>query len=88
MEITSNLTSAFALETIPADIRLYTVKEVAAILKTNTKFVYRLINCNMLPAIKIGSTKVRHDSLAKFLRDAEGLDFTEPESVRKLVCAA
>jgi len=88
MEITTRLTSMITNETIPADIRLYTVKEVAAILKTNTKFVYKLINCNALPAIKIGATKIRHDSLAKFLKDAEGLDYTDPESIRKLVCAA
>ena len=88
METTTKLTTLLTAEAIPADIRLYTVKEVAGILKTNTKFVYRLINCNVLPAIKIGSTKVRHDSLAKFLRKAEGLDYTEPEAIHKLVCVA
>ncbi len=88
MELTTNFTAKLCNEPIPANLRLYTVKEVAEILKTNKKFVYRLINANVIPAIKIGSTKIRHDSLVKFLDNAEGLDFTTPETIRKLVIVA
>lgn len=88
MEITTRFTNVLTEETIPADIRLYTVKEVAAILKTNDKYVRRLIKCNVLPAIKLGATKIRHDALVRFLENGEGFDYSEPETVRRLVFVA
>lgn len=50
---------------------LYTVKEVSEILKTNTSFVYKLINEGNLPAIKIGSIKVRKQTLEAFVARME-----------------
>lgn len=46
---------------------LYTVKEVANILKTNTDFVYGMVNQKMLPALKLGAIKVRGSDLEKFI---------------------
>lgn len=51
---------------------LYTVREVSKILKTNTSFVYKLINDGELPAIKLGSVKVRKEALEHFLKRLEG----------------
>lgn len=51
---------------------LYTVREVSKILKTNTSFVYKLINEGDLPAIKLGSVKVRKEALEQFLKRLEG----------------
>lgn len=51
---------------------LFTVKEVSKILKCNTSFVYKLIHDKELPAIKIGSVKVRREALEAFLKRLEG----------------
>lgn len=51
---------------------LFTVKEVSKILKMNTSSVYKLINDKELPAIKLGSVKVRKEALEAFLKRLEG----------------
>lgn len=48
------------------DSMLYTVSEVAKIMHTNKQYVYNLISSNQLPAIKLGSLKVRHETLCNF----------------------
>lgn len=50
---------------------LYTVTEVAKLLKVNRTFVYELINRGELPAVKIGSLKIRKTTLEKFLEGKE-----------------
>lgn len=65
-------------------IVLYTVKEVAGIIKTNPSYVYKLINCGKLPAIKLGAYKVRREALEEFLKTYEGMDVTNPENIRPL----
>lgn len=50
---------------------LYTVKEVSKLIQTNTSFVYKLIHEGHLPAIKIGSVKVRKEALDNFLKELE-----------------
>lgn len=68
---------------IPDDVTLYTVAEVAKILKTNKNYVYQLINAGILPATQIGSIKIRHDTLAKFLAKAEGYNYNDPYNIIK-----
>lgn len=63
---------------------LFTVKEVAGIIKTNPSYVYRLINCGKLPAIKLGTYKVRKEALEDFLKSHEGMDVTDPDNIRPL----
>lgn len=63
---------------------LYTVKEVAEILHTNPAYVYRLFKSGRLTPLKIGSLKVRKETLAKFLSDYEGFDITDPSKPVKL----
>ena len=46
---------------------IYTVKEVAKILKTNPAGVYRLINSKQLPSLRLGAIKVRGSDLEKFI---------------------
>ena len=60
---------------------LYTVKEVASILKTNVNFVYELIKRGLLPAIKLGSYKIRKDALDSFLKTYEGYDLTDVKNI-------
>ena len=46
---------------------LYTVKEVAELLKTNIDYVHKLRKAGILPFIKLGQYKVRKQSLELFL---------------------
>jgi len=61
---------------------LYTVKEVSELLHTNTTYVYNLIKAGLLPVMKLGTYKVRKESLIKFLVDYEGKDLTDPSNIR------
>ena len=60
---------------------LYTVKEVSELLHTNPTYVYALIKAGLLPVLKLGSYKVRRESLNKFLADYEGKDLTDPNNI-------
>ena len=63
---------------------LYTVKEVSKILKVNVHKVYDLIHFGMLPALKLGSIKIRKESLKEFLKKYEGMDLTDLDNVCNL----
>lgn len=51
--------------------KLYTVKEVADILRVNTDSVYNLIKSKQLSAVKIGTIKIRPEALDTFLKSNE-----------------
>lgn len=63
---------------------LYTVSEVAKILKTNTNFVYRLHNAGVLKFLKLGSLKCRKATLEEFLAKYEGMDVSDPNNIKAL----
>ena len=63
---------------------LYTVKEVAELLKTNVDYVHKLRKSKVLPFLKIGQYKVRKQSLELFLEKYEGKDLTDPFDVKEL----
>lgn len=63
---------------------LYTVKEVAELLKTNIDYVHKLRKAGLLPFLKIGQYKVRKQSLELFLKRYEGKDLTDPFDVKEL----
>lgn len=46
---------------------LYTVTEVAKLLKVNRNFVYDLIRKGELEAVRIGSIKVRKDAVERYV---------------------
>lgn len=60
---------------------LYTVPEVAKILKCNTTRVYELRKAGLLPFLKLGALKCRKEALEEFLRKYEGYDVTDPFNV-------
>lgn len=60
---------------------LYTVKEVAKKLKVNIHKVYELVNVGLLPALKLGSIKIRKESLEEFLEKYDGKDLTDLKNV-------
>lgn len=61
---------------------LYTVKEVAEILKTNVDYVYKLKNAGLLRFIKLGSLKCRKTTLEEFLQKYDGYDLTDTSHVK------
>ena len=63
---------------------LYTVKETAKLLKVNPNYVYDLIKKEMLPALKLGSFKIRKTSLLNFLKENEGKDMTDLNNIKEL----
>lgn len=63
---------------------LYTVSEVAKLIKTNPAYVYELIKADLLPVLKLGSMKVRKVALEEFLAKYEGKDLTDPMNIKEL----
>lgn len=64
--------------------RLLTIKEVSQVLRTNPSTVYKIIKAGHIPALKLGSLKVREVSLDVFLEKFDGMDFTDLDDVRPL----
>jgi excisionase family DNA binding protein len=60
---------------------LYTVAEVAKLIKTNPAYVYELIKADLLPTLKLGSYKIRRTTLLEFLEKYEGKDLTDPNNI-------
>ena len=60
---------------------LYTVKETAYILGCNVHLVYNLVNKGLLPALKLGSLKIRKASIGKFLDKYDGMDLTNLDNI-------
>ena len=64
---------------------LYTVKEVSELIHTNQAYVYTLIKTGLLPALKLGSYKVRKSALEDFLLAHEGQDLTDPSNIGTII---
>lgn len=56
---------------------VYTIKEVAGLLKVNKNYVYALINKGLLRSTKLGCRKVTRQALIEFLEKNDGLNFDE-----------
>lgn len=63
---------------------LYTVTEVAGILKCNVNYVHKLRKAGVLPFLKLGQYKCRRVALENFLATYEGKDVTDPENIKEL----
>lgn len=63
---------------------LYTVDEVAKLLKTNKDYVYKLHRAGLLKFLRIGRLKCRRQTLEDFLARYDGHDITDPDNVRLL----
>ena len=66
------------------DTETLTVKDVFEILKINVHRVYDLVRTGMLPALKLGSLKIRKSSLEKFLEEYEGMDISDVNNIKPL----
>lgn len=63
---------------------LLTVPEVAAILKTNKDYVYKLQRAGLLRFMKIGRYKIRKADLEEFLKKYVGCDLTDPFDIKPI----
>ncbi len=63
---------------------LYTVPEVATLLKTDEPTVRELIRKNVLVGLKLGRLKVTKIELLRFLRDYAGKDLSDLDNVKEL----
>lgn len=63
---------------------LFTVPEVAAILKTNTDYVHKLRRAGLLQFMKIGRFKCRKATLEAFLAKYDGFNITDPDNIKKI----
>lgn len=63
---------------------LYTVKEAADRLKTNTDYVYALIKKGYLKCLKLKSYKIRKSTLEQFLEKYEGYDLSDLDDIKEL----
>ena len=66
------------------DKLLYTVKEASAALGINVHTVYDLIKKGILPALKLGSLKIRKVSLEEFIAKYEGMDLSDLDNIKEL----
>ncbi|WP_101773924.1 helix-turn-helix domain-containing protein [Peptostreptococcus faecalis] len=64
--------------------KIYSVKEVAEILKTNPSFVYKLRDAKLLRFMKLGGYKVREEELEAFLEFCVDKDLTDPSNIKWL----
>ena len=62
---------------------LYTVPEVAEILKSNTDYVYKLQRSGLLKFMKMGRWKCRKATLEEFLAKYDGMDLTDPFNIKE-----
>lgn len=63
---------------------LLTVSEVAAVLKTNVDYVYKLQRAGLLRFLKLGRLKCRRSTLDAFLEKYDGMDVSDPFHVKEL----
>lgn len=63
---------------------LLTVKEASQLLKVNVHYVYGLIQSGTLPALKIGSWKIREKALEEFIRKYECYDITDINNIKSV----
>ena len=60
---------------------VYTVSEVAEILKTNVGYVYKLHRAGLIKFMKLGRLKCRKSTLEAFLAKYDGYDLTDPMNI-------
>lgn len=63
---------------------LYSVNDVAKLMKVGKNRIYDLIHAGLLPVLKIGGMKIRKKSLEDFLEQYEGCDLSDPYHVKQV----
>lgn len=63
---------------------IYTVSEVAGLLKVNKNSIYNLLKAGIIHGLKLGSIKVTRAELLRFLDDNNGMDLSNLNDIREL----
>lgn len=63
---------------------LYTVSEVAELLKVNRNSIYELLKKNVIRGLKLGSLKITRTELINFLEENNGKDLSNLEDIKDL----
>lgn len=63
---------------------LYTVPEVAELLKVNTNKVYDLIRAELLTPLKLGRYKVPRSELIRFIETYKGKDLNDLKNIKDI----
>lgn len=66
------------------DDLLFTVPEVAAILKVNNNKVYALFRAGMLTPLRLGRLKVSRSELIDFVESYKGKDLSDLSNVKSI----
>jgi excisionase family DNA binding protein len=64
---------------------VYTVDEVAKILKVGKNTVYDLINKEIIVGLKLGRLKVTKFELIRFLKESAGKDLSDLDNIKDLI---
>jgi excisionase family DNA binding protein len=64
---------------------VYTVDEVAKILKVGKNTVYDLINKEIIVGLKLGRLKVTKFELIRFLKESSGKDLSDLDNIKDLI---
>lgn len=64
---------------------LLSVPSAAFIMHTDINKVRALIKAGYIKALKLGELKIRREEIDRFLKDAEGKDFSDVSNVKELV---
>ena len=62
-------------------MKLLTVKEVSKVLRVNPSYVYELMKRGHLKYLILGSKKVTDFELERFIKEAQGKDFSDLDNV-------
>ena len=65
---------------------LYTVTETASMLGVGKNTVYNLIHAGLLPAMKLGSLKIRKSTIDDFLDKYNGMNLDDLTDIKELSC--
>lgn len=63
---------------------IYTVQETAKILHSSPNYIYELVKKGKLKAVKLKSIKILKSTLEDFLKENEGNDLSDIDSIRKI----
>lgn len=63
---------------------LYTVPEVAELLKVNTNKVYDLIRAGLLTPLKLGRYKIPKNELIRFIETYKGKDLNDLKNIKDI----
>lgn len=64
-------------------LKLFKIREVAQILRVNPNRVYELIKKGHITALKLGDLKVTRFELTRFIKEANGKDFSDLDNIKE-----